>query len=60
VPPYITGWQHYDFVNYLAFAYASCVIAALLCRRQAVAGLLYAGPLKSLQYLGRKLAKAWK
>eukprot|EP00775_Hariotina_reticulata_P006454 gene6454-6683_t len=29
-------------------------------RRQAVAGLLYAGPIKSLQYLGRKLAKAWR
>jgi hypothetical protein len=32
----------------------------VLRRRQALAGLLYAGPVKSLQYLGRKLAKAWR
>lgn len=36
---------------------AACV---LCCRRQAVAGLLYAGPLKSMRYLMKKLAKAWK
>eukprot|EP00879_Flechtneria_rotunda_P033629 GHRR01037264.1.p1 GENE.GHRR01037264.1~~GHRR01037264.1.p1 ORF type:complete len:277 (+),score=115.26 GHRR01037264.1:555-1385(+) len=28
-------------------------------RRQAVAGFLYAGPIRSLRYLGKKLAKAW-
>jgi translocator assembly and maintenance protein 41 len=35
-------------------------IVANSSRRQAVAGLLYAGPIRSLQYVGRKLAKAWR
>uniref|UniRef100_A0A383W2E8 Phosphatidate cytidylyltransferase, mitochondrial n=1 Tax=Tetradesmus obliquus TaxID=3088 RepID=A0A383W2E8_TETOB len=34
-------------------------IVANSSRRQAVAGVLYAGPFRSLRYLGRKLAKAW-
>eukprot|EP00878_Enallax_costatus_P029461 GHUV01031947.1.p1 GENE.GHUV01031947.1~~GHUV01031947.1.p1 ORF type:complete len:173 (+),score=73.03 GHUV01031947.1:711-1229(+) len=35
-------------------------VVANSSRRQAVAGLLYAGPVRSLKYVGRKLAKAWK
>ncbi|KAF8069579.1 TAMM41 [Scenedesmus sp. PABB004] len=35
-------------------------IVAGSSRRQAVAGLLYAGPVRSLRYLGAKLAKAWR
>lgn len=35
-------------------------IVANSSRRQAIAGVLYAGPFRSLRYLGRKLAKAWR
>ncbi len=35
-------------------------IVAASSTRQAVAGMLYAGPLRSLRYLGAKLVKAWR